>query len=92
MDLMDVIQVAQSEIDLPSARTARRFLDITVQKQQQTVLDRLPPRSRLSIALGCWASPFRQAFMAITVYFLNQDWEYREVLLGLSLSMDAYWE
>ncbi|CAP79339.1 Pc17g00520 [Penicillium rubens Wisconsin 54-1255] len=80
MDLMDVIQVAQSEIDLPSARTARRFLDITVQKQQQTVLDRLPPRSRLSIALGCWASPFRQAFMAITVYFLNQDWEYREIL------------
>ena len=79
---MDVIQLAQSKTYLPSARTARQFLDMTVQRQQQTVLDRLPPRSRLSIALDCWTSPLRQAFMAITGYFLDQDREYREVLLG----------
>ena len=81
-DLVDVIQLAQSKINLPSTRTARHYLDTTVQEQQKRVLETLPDESRLSIALDCWTSPFSQAFMAITGYFLDQDWEYREVLLG----------
>lgn len=36
----------------------------------------------MSIALDCWTSPFSQAFMAITGYFIDTDWVYREVLLG----------
>jgi hypothetical protein len=38
--------------------------------------------AKISIALDCWTSPFQQAFMAITGYFIDQDWNYREVLLG----------
>ena len=38
--------------------------------------------AKLSIALDCWTSPFRQAFMAVTAYFLDRDWNYREILLG----------
>jgi hypothetical protein len=41
----------------------------------------LPAGSKLSIALDCWTSPFSQAFMAITGYFIDADWVYREVLL-----------
>ncbi|KAJ6126404.1 hypothetical protein N7523_002016 [Penicillium sp. IBT 18751x] len=36
----------------------------------------------MSIALDCWTSPFRQAFMAVPGYFIDQDWNYREILLG----------
>lgn len=36
----------------------------------------------MSIALDCWTSPFSQAFMAITGYFIDSDWVYHEVLLG----------
>lgn len=42
----------------------------------------LPKDAKLSIGLDCWTSPFQQAFMAITGYFVDQHWEYREVLLG----------
>jgi hypothetical protein len=42
----------------------------------------LPAESKISIALDCWTSPFGQAFMAITGYFIDVDWVYREVLLG----------
>lgn len=42
----------------------------------------LPEYARISIALDCWTSPFGQAFMAITGYFIDADWVYREVLLG----------
>jgi len=41
----------------------------------------LPTDSKLSIALDCWTSPFSQAFIAITGYFIDADWVYREVLL-----------
>jgi hypothetical protein len=37
--------------------------------------------SKISIALDCWTSPFGQAFIAITGYFIDMDWVYREVLL-----------
>jgi hypothetical protein len=81
-DLVEVIQLAQTKIDIPSARTMRRLLDTTVQEKQRGVLSKLPIGSHLSIALDCWTSPFSQAFMAITGYFLDQDWNYCEVLLG----------
>lgn len=81
-DLLSFVQLAQSKIDFPSARNIRRRLDIIVQEQQQSVLAKLPEGSRISIALDCWTSPFRQVFMAITGYFIDQEWEYREVLLG----------
>lgn len=42
----------------------------------------LPEAGKLSIALDCWTSHFRQAFMAVTGYFIDQDWNYREILLG----------
>jgi hypothetical protein len=79
---VEIIQLAQTKIDIPSARSIRRCLDKTVQEQQQSVLNKLPEGSRLSIALDCWTSPFNQAFMAITGYFLDQEWNYCEVLLG----------
>lgn len=46
------------------------------------MLNRLPAGSSLSIALDCWTSPFSQVFIAVTGYFLDQDWNYCEVLLG----------
>jgi hypothetical protein len=79
---VEIIQLAQSKIDIPSARTIRRLLYTTVQEQQQSVLSKLPEGSRISIALDCWTSPFSQAFMAITGYFIDQDWNYYEVLFG----------
>lgn len=45
------------------------------------ILDKLPDKCRISIALDCWTSLFNQAFMALTGYFIDQDWNYHEVLL-----------
>jgi hypothetical protein len=42
----------------------------------------LPSNAKLSLALDCWTSPFHQAFMAVTGYFLDKNWEYRQILLG----------
>jgi len=67
---------------MPSADTVRRRLAARVKERQQDTLRMLPEGARISVALDCWTSPFGQAFMAITGYFIDADWVYREVLLG----------
>jgi hypothetical protein len=57
-------------------------LQETTKIQQRKMLDRLPSSTKLSITLNCWTSPFQQAFMAITGYFIDDEWNYREILLG----------
>jgi hypothetical protein len=37
---------------------------------------------KISIALDCWTSPFQQAFMAVTGYFIDDSWAFREILLA----------
>lgn len=75
-------QSAPSSPQIPSAKTIRRRLQSSVQQQQESILRKLPKDAKLSIALDCWTSPFTQAFMAITGYFIDEDWQYHEVLLG----------
>ena len=65
-----------------SAKTIRRRLEDAIIERQRGVLQKLPTDGKLSVALDCWTSPFQQAFMAVTGYFLDDDWNYREILLG----------
>lgn len=67
---------------IPSRRTIRERLKGFVNEYQERLLQSLPPKAKLSLALDCWTSPFQQAFMAVTGYFLDEEWEYREVLLS----------
>ncbi|KAJ9482200.1 hypothetical protein VN97_g11237 [Penicillium thymicola] len=80
--LISKARSAPTDPKLPSADTIRRRLSAQVKKQQQSTLEMLPANSKISIALDCWTSPFGQAFMAITGYFIDMNWVYREVLLG----------
>ncbi|KAG0157964.1 hypothetical protein PDIDSM_5476 [Penicillium digitatum] len=73
---------APSLPSIPSADTVRRRLSARVKERQHSTLKLLPADAKISIALDCWTSPFGQAFMAITGYFIDINWSYREVLLG----------
>ena len=74
-------QNAPRQLDIPSAKVVRSQLQSTVLKRHQNILQKLPKDGKISIALDCWTSPFQQAFMAVTDYFLNKDWNYWELLL-----------
>lgn len=80
--LIEMAWLAPSFPEIPSAYTVRRNLQELVEERQHTLIQKLPEGAKLSIALDCWTSPFRQAFMAVTGYFLDKDWNYREILLG----------
>ncbi|KAJ5378259.1 uncharacterized protein N7496_005668 [Penicillium cataractarum] len=80
--LLEMARLAPCFPKIPTATTVRRHLQEIVEERQYTLLQKLPNSAKLSIALDCWTSPFRQAFMAITGYFIDQEWNYRELLLG----------
>lgn len=77
-----MVRLAPCFPEIPTATTVRRHLQEIVKERQYTLLQKLPDGAKLSIALDCWTSPFHQAFMAITGYFIDQEWNYRELLLG----------
>ncbi len=39
----------------------------------------------MSLAVDCWSSPNKKAFIAITAYYISEDWKYKEVLLAFEL-------
>ena len=80
--LIEMARLAPTMPEIPSAITVRRHLRGIVGQRQSTLLCKLPQGAKLSIALDCWTSPFRQSFMAVTGYFIDQEWNYREILLG----------
>jgi hypothetical protein len=82
--------MAPTKPGLLSPRTARRRLQNIVKEKQHEVLSELPTGAKLSVALDCWTSPFQQAFMAITGYFIDKDWQYREILLGFEPLHDKH--
>jgi hypothetical protein len=80
-----LVRMAQSAPlcpQIPSGKTIRRRLQSFVKEKQESILRTLPSDAKISIALDCWTSPFTQAFMAISGYFIDIDWQYCEVLLG----------
>lgn len=48
-------------------------------------MQNLSDDAKISLALDCWTSLFQQAFMAIIIYFIDKDWNYREILLEFEL-------
>lgn len=80
--LVKLASLAPSPPRILSAYLVRQKIQAKVIERQKSLLQMLPSGAKLSIALDCWTSPFRQAFMAITGYFIDMDWHYREILLG----------
>jgi hypothetical protein len=81
-ELLNLVYSGPRVLELPSAKTLRRRLRDAVTTQQELQLQDLPEDAKVSLALDCWTSPFQQTFMAITVYFIEKEWNYREMLLG----------
>lgn len=67
---------------IPDRSTIKRYLDSVIETTEVSILSSLSPDTKLAIALDCWTSPFQQAFMAITGYFIDDSWNFQEVLLG----------
>jgi hypothetical protein len=77
-----LIAILNDEYRLPSHTTIRNKLLDRSAAIKKDLLEGLNDDSKVSLALDCWSSPTRLAFMAITAYFIDENWTYREALIG----------
>jgi hypothetical protein len=71
-----------STISIPTCQKVRdRILELS-QLRHAEELSRIPADSKVSLALDCWTSPQQKAFLAVTGYYINTNFESKEVLLG----------
>lgn len=71
-----------NSVRLVSPSTIKNQIMTRYHEVRQCLLNKLPPNTKVSLALDCWSSYNRQGYMAINAYFIDFAWQYHEVLLG----------
>lgn len=80
--MLHMIAGPNSHIAIPNRNRIReRLVELSLESQHKLIVE-IPEDVKVSIALDCWTSPDQKPFMAITGYFITEDFHYREVLLG----------
>jgi hypothetical protein len=77
-----LLQICRPSIQLPGRTHLQKLIAERATAARKQILKQLPSSRKISLALDCWTSPNRLAFLAILGYFITDGWEYKEVLLA----------
>lgn len=77
-----VFRYLKRDVMLPSPSTTRNRLQSLCEEIVERIRDEVPSGVKISIAADTWTSPNKIAFLAVVGYWITDDWELREVLLG----------
>ena len=75
---------------LPSPTTTRNRLQSLYEEIVERIRNQIPPGVKISIAADTWTSLNKIAFLAVVGYWITDDWELREVLLGFEQIRGAH--
>ena len=75
---------------LPSLTTTRNRLQSLYKEIVEKIRNQIPPGVKISIAADTWTSSNKIAFLAVVGYWITDDWELREVLLGFEQIRGAH--
>jgi hypothetical protein len=70
------------DVLLPSPTTIRTRLQLLFREVEEKIRAEIPPNTKISIAVDAWTSPNKIAFLGVVGYWITDNWELREVLLG----------
>lgn len=77
-----VFKYLKRDVLLPSPTTIRGRLHSICVEIVGKIKAEIPTGVKISIAVDAWTSPNKIAFLAIAGYWITDDWELKEVLLG----------
>jgi hypothetical protein len=77
-----LLQICRPSVKVPGRTHLRSLISDRADAARKQMLKYLPATRKVSLALDCWTSPNRLAFLAILAYFITDNWEYKEVLLA----------
>lgn len=67
---------------MPCANTIRSVLFNRLADVEKHLFDGKVENSKVSLALDCWSSPQKTAFLGILAYYIDRNWILRESLIG----------
>lgn len=83
-EFREMVGMLYPGVQVPSASTARRDIDgrFEVEKKRVRALLQGAP-GRLSFAVDAWTSPSAQAFLGITVHWIDAEWQLHSLLMDM---------
>ena len=78
------------KILIPSPSLIRRNLLVGYKAVVSAIIADIPAGVKVSIAADAWTSPNKLAFLAVLGYYVTDDWELKEVLLGFEQIKGAH--
>lgn len=84
INLYRAVQSLDATVELPSAQTLRRRLEVKVCEVKEEIKNILRSvESRISLSCDCWSSEKQShAFFGVIAHYIDRSWEYREVVIG----------
>ena len=77
-----VLRYLKRDIIIPAPTTLRKKLQILCKETEDKIVTSIPRGVKVSIAADAWTSPNKLAFLGVLGYWINNNWELEEVLLG----------
>ena len=68
--------------DTPGRTKMRKLLDGEVQRVTKSLFKDLGESTKVNLAIDAWTSPNNLAFLGVVCYYITDNWEYRENLIG----------
>ena len=78
---LQLLKLFHSDVDISHWIKFSCLVKKWVKKLKKTVLAKLELKTKVLLTLNCWTSLNNLAFLDITEYFIDESWDYWEVLL-----------
>ncbi len=82
LEVVKLIKLLRPDATPPGRKRIRELLAQKYDEIQQGLLPGLGEKTKVSIAVDCWTSPYGQALLSVLCYYVAEDWQYKEVLIG----------
>lgn len=69
-------------LKIPGETGLRDHIADVEKKVMDLIAGELSGAQKVSIALDAWSAPNKQAYLAVTLYYISDDWSLRELLIG----------
>ena len=89
-----LVELLQPGTVIPGHSKIRDICYSHVAEIEASLIDELPVTALISLALDVWTSQHQQSFLGVQMYFITDDWQYRECLLGFKPLVNSHtgWE
>lgn len=78
-----MIKSTQGDVKIPSSSAVTRKILEYCTDVESKIRESLPSEpTKIAIALDCWSAPRREGYLAIKAYWIKQNWQLSEALIG----------